>query len=500
MPVHDIAAAREHIPDYPPQLFKALAQVSEELGREMFVIGGTVRDWLLQIKPNDLDLTVDCDAVRCCRLLIHILNGGTFVPLGTAEEDAGRVVWHGLIIDFSSFREGADSIEADLGLRDFTLNAMGVRFSTFMNQSEEIALIDPLGGLQDLKSGTLRACPNAFTSDPLRMLRGYRLWAKFGFLLENETLAAIQKHAALLPRVSVERISYEMDLIMASDRAHEVCSAMAESGLLFQVIPILADGVGVEQPPSHHLDIFGHSLAALGNMEKILANPGLFYPQCAEFLQEYLSRPGIREVLKWSAFLHDLGKPATREIREDKAGRITFYNHDEVGRELVQKLGHELRWSGEKRERVAALTGMHMHPFHLCNVRRKERLSKKACLKLSKRAGEDLIGLFFLAMADSLAGKGELKPEAMEEELGVLLCEVLETYIQHIAPALKGPRLLTGKDLIEHFSLTPGPEFSKILNGLQEAQVEGEVRNRTEALDWVEQTLHSVPLADVGKR
>ena len=494
--VHDIAVLREHIADYPPQLFQALAQVSEELGREMFLIGGTVRDWLLQIQPNDLDLTVDCNAVRCCRLLIHILDGGTFVALGTAEEDAGRVVWHGLTIDFSSYREGATSIIEDLTLRDFTLNAMGIHFLSFIDPSEQLTLIDPLHGLQDLEDGILRACPNAFLSDPLRMLRGYRLWARFGFTLETETLAAIREHAALLSRVSVERISYEMDLIMASDRAHEVFSAMAESGLLFLVIPALEDGVGLEQPPSHHLDVFKHSLAALGNMEKILENPELFYPQCDQLLQEYLARPSIREILKWSAFLHDLGKPATRKIREDKGGRITFYNHDEVGRELVQKLGHDLRWATAKRDRVATLTGMHMHPFHLCNVRRKDGLSKKACLKLAKRAGDDLIGLFFLAMADSLAGKGEMKPEAMEEELGDLLCEVMETYNHDIAPALNGPRLVTGRDLIELFSLEPGPDFSKILDTLQEAQVEGEVTNRTEALAWVKRALHSTSSTD----
>jgi len=203
-------------------------------------------------------------------------------------------------------------------------------------------------------------------------------------------------------------------------------------------------------------------------------------------LHEYLARPGMVEVLKWGAFLHDLGKPATRKVREDKGGRITFYNHDEVGQKLVQELGRELRWSNEKRDRVASLTAMHMHPFHLCNVRRTQSLSKKACLKLAKRAGDDLIGLFFLAMADSLAGKGDLKPTAMEDELGVLLCEVLETYSKNIEPALYGPRLLTGKDLIDIFSLKPGPDFSRILDELQEAQVEGEVTDRPQALLWVE--------------
>ncbi len=476
---------REHRTDYPHLLFTALECVSVTLAREMFLVGGTVRDWLLQIFPNDLDFTVDCDAVRCCRALIHELDGGTFVPLGAAEEDAGRVVWKGLTIDFSRFREGATTIEEDLRLRDFTLNSMGISLASFLDETKNLTLIDPLKGLNDLQNGILRACPNAFTSDPLRMLRGYRLWARFGFVCEPETLAAIQTNTALLSKVSTERVSYEMDLIMASNRSHEVIAAMAESTLLFQVITELSDGVGLSQPESHHLDVFGHSLSALENMEKILKNPAEYYPECAELFAEYLSQPSITEILKWGALLHDLGKPVTRKIREEKGGRITFYNHDEVGRKLVQKLGRRLRWSNEKRERVAALTGMHMHPFHLCNVRRKQGLSKKACLKLAKRAGEDLIGLFLLSMADSLAGKGTTKPDAMEEELSELLCEVLETYTKDIEPALSGPRLLTGKDLIERFALQPGPFFSQLLEALQEAQVEGEVSTHEEALQWV---------------
>ncbi len=488
----DIEVLRNHRADYPPELFEALNSVAEEVGRDMYLVGGTVRDWLLQRRPNDLDFTIDSDAVHCCRFLIQKLQGGTFVPLGTAEEDAGRVVWKGLTIDFSSFRLGAGTIVEDLSMRDFTLNALGISFCSFMDPSLALEIIDPLGGMEDLRNGVLSVCPDAFTDDPLRMLRGYRLWARFGFALTPETLTAIRDNVASLTRVSVERVSYEMDLIMASSRAHQVISGMADSGLLFQIIPALRAGVGLSQPESHHLDVFGHSLAALANMEKILENPEFYYPQCEALLREYMKRPGMVEVLKWGALLHDLGKPATRKIRKDKGGRITFYNHDGIGRDLVVKLGRDLRWANEKRERVASLTEMHMHPFHLCNVRRKQGLSKKACLKLAKRAKDDLIGLFFLAMADSLAGKGDARPAAMEEELGELLCEVLETYRKDIEPALHGPRLVTGKDLIEQFGLQPGPEFSKILDGLQLVQVEGEVRSREEALLWVKETLESM--------
>ncbi len=489
MMVQKITSLREHKQDYPTRLLIALAEVAKLFKKDFFLVGGTLRDWLLQLRPNDLDFTVDCDAVRCCRALIRELAGGTFVPLGTAKEDAGRVVWQGLTIDFSSFREGTDCIEKDLRLRDFTINSMGLSFLDFLDESRELVLIDPLNGQKDLASGLLRNCPDAFVSDPLRMLRGYRLFAKFGFQLDDSTLLEIEKHKTLLTRVSVERVSYEMDLIMESQRSFAVLTAMAKSKILFEVLPELALGLGLQQPKSHHLDVFGHSLSAVKHMEKIIENPGYYYPENGEVLADYLQHPANRSILKWAALLHDLGKPATRDILEDKGGRITFYNHDHVGRELVQQAGRRLCWSNTKRERIAALVGMHMHPFHLCNVSRKQKVSKKACLKLVKRAGGELMGLFLLSMADSLAGKGEAKPAAMEEELAALFSLVIQVYNRDIKPTLAGPALLSGNDLISLFALPPGPIFSRILSRLEEAQVEKEVNNREEALVWVEQLL-----------
>jgi len=474
---------------YPEPLIRALVRVGERWGQDVYVIGGTVRDWLLGRAPGDLDLTVAHDAVACCRGLIAELKGGTFVPLGCAEEDAGRVVWRGLTIDFSSFRLGARTIEADLALRDFTINSMGVSLAALLDESAAPVLIDPLHGVRDLQTKLLRACPQAFPADPLRMLRGLRLAATLGFVLDEATRADIALHAELIQRVAAERISHELELIMATGNAHAAFAEMAQIGLLWRIIPELARGVGMEQPGFHHLDVFHHSLAALGYMEEIVADPGRFYPESAAQIQEYLAQPGMRERLKWAALLHDLGKPETMAIREDKGGRITFYGHDQAGRDLVLQLGREWRWSNESRERVAGLMAMHMQPFHLCNVRREGPLSRKACLNLVKKAGADLIGLFLLAMADSLAGKGEKKPPGLEAELSALLMEVLEIHEQYIRPALQGPRLLNGRDLIEIFCLPPGPLFAEILDALEAARVEGEVVSRDDAMDWARRYL-----------
>ncbi|MGW8195333.1 MAG: HDIG domain-containing metalloprotein, partial [Desulforhopalus sp.] len=193
--------------------------------------------------------------------------------------------------------------------------------------------------------------------------------------------------------------------------------------------------------------------------------------------------------LKWAALLHDIGKPVTREVRPDKNGRVTFYRHDEVGRDLSKRVADRLKWSKVARTRTAELIGMHMHPFHLCNVQRKEKISRMAALKLCQRAGKELPGLFLLAMADSLAGKGEQKPVRMEEELADLFAMVEQIYAQHIEPVLRGPRLVTGTDLIDRFGLVPGPLFKELLSGLETAQVEGAVVDRPAALDWVEEFL-----------
>ena len=132
---------------------------------------------------------------------------------------------------------------------------------------------------------------------------------------------------------------------------------------------------------------------------------------------------------------------------------------------------------------------MHMHPFHLCGNLAGGELTKRAALKICRRAGHNLPGLFLLAMADSLASRGELKPDNMEEQLALLYDRVCTIYQDHIRPTLAGPPLLGGRDLIEEFRLPPGPVFSVILEELQSLQVEGELNSRQEALAWVKKFL-----------
>jgi len=471
--------------NYPENLFPILAEIAEKYRGELYLVGGSVRDCLLGVHSNDLDITVPHNAIDCAKTLIRKLGFGTFVDISGPDDEGGRVVVAGVQIDVAEYRGGAQDICEDLRYRDFSCNAMAIPVQQLAGDDPSPELIDPMSGLEDLDGGVVKHCPGAFTADPVRMLRGYRLCAVFGFSMDVATVRAVEQYAPLINNVAVERVSSEMKYIFESPRTTETVRAMGEAGLLGALLPELYAGDGVEQPGFHHLDVLGHCFLTLEMMEKIIADPGVFFRDRAVDIKEYLSREGVVRCLKWAALMHDIGKPETKKIREDKGGRATFYNHDEVGMALFNRLAERLRWSRVDTKLTGALIGMHMHPFHLCNVQREEPVSKRAALKLCHRAGNDLLGLFLLAMSDSLAGSGEMKPEGMEEELEILLHIVLRIYEENIKPVLSSPRLLTGADLIAECGLVPGPLFSVVLDELEIAQVEGRVMDRDSALAWV---------------
>ncbi len=475
----------EFIKNYPVELLQALKRTAEKNDLQMYLVGGTVRDCLLGRISHDLDLAVSGRALTVAKLLQRELGGGTLVDLSGPDDEAVRLVWRGEQIDLSAFRAGVTSIEEDLRLRDFTINAMAVLFPEVFQNEQSRTLLDPTGGLGDLQAGLVRYCPGAFVADPVRMLRGYRLCASLGFHLDDGTKAAIRQHAPLIVKVAAERICYELKMIFDSSRTTETLRDMGETGLLRWLLPELYLGEGVEQPEFHHLDVFEHCFLALQKMETIIAEPDRFYPGHGEHIIRYLREESVVRCLKWAALMHDIGKPATKEIQADKNGRVTFYRHDEVGRELFEQFADRLKWSRADTEQVGHLIGMHMHPFHLCNVQREDGISKRAALNLCRRAENALIGLFLLAMSDSLASQGEKKPERMEEELVALFNTVRKMYDENIAPVFLGPRLVTGKDLKEQWNLAPGPIFREILDELETARVEGEVVDRKTAFAWV---------------
>lgn len=474
-------------------LLEKLTEIHRQFKGQVYLTGGTVRDLLMGRKPADIDLTVYCDA-KGWALKLAQLTGGTFVPLGR-QEDAARVVWLGRDIDFTSFREGAETIESELTMRDITINSMAVSLQTLLEGdgvpvTDEVKVMDPVGGIADIGCSCIRVTStSSFPSDPLRMLRVFRFAATLGFAVENKTMDMVVQQKETIARSASERVAYELDLIMGSGRAYKVFQDLAATGLLFDIIPELLPGVGMEQPSSHHLDVFDHCLTTLQKMELIQEDPARFFPEQSEEMRQYIQAGHHALQLKWAAFFHDLGKPATMAINEDKGGRITFYNHDQAGCKLVGIVARRLHWRGEDIRVIGDLVGYHMWPFHLNNVQRTGELSLKACLRIIRTAGSVLPGLFLLSMADALAGQGENRPEEIENEVVTLFNKLERVRKENVEPVRSMPPLLTGKDLIDELQLEPGPLFKEILGMVEEEHMENGISSKGEALDFVRKHL-----------
>jgi poly(A) polymerase len=479
--ISEIRLDKNWLNEYPQTIRLALKKLAGRC-RDLYVAGGAVRDWLGGSMAVDLDLAVAGDGIAAARFFAAE-TGGAFVLLDE-REGVARVVVDGLSVDIASFRGGTANIIDDLSRRDFSINAMAVAVDPAIGTLlEPFTLLDPLGGAADLEQGLVRApSGDVFENDPLRLLRAYRFAACLSFTIEPQTEGWVKAKSSLLTRPAPERIRYELDLIMASGRAAKTFAQMNETRLLGAIFPEILAGVGLEQPASHHLDVFNHNMAALAAIESIIADPAAHFPEHAVHFQDYLAVANHPMLLKWAALFHDLGKPETRGTRED--GRTTFYNHDRAGAAIFSSIAHRLRWSREHRRIVAGLIELHMYPFHLSNAIQNTGITPRACLRLVKAAGDDLPGLFLLAMADSLASQGPLRPPAMEENLADLYDRVDTVYRESIRPVLTGPPLLTGYDL-KGMGLAPGPIFGQIMDGLEQARVAGEIAGREAAIVWV---------------
>ncbi|MGD8563934.1 MAG: HD domain-containing protein, partial [Desulfarculaceae bacterium] len=194
----------------------------------------------------------------------------------------------------------------------------------------------------------------------------------------------------------------------------------------------------------------------------------------------YVSDQRRRALLMTAALFHDLGKPATRQEREP--GWATFYRHDTKGADMARLSCRDLGLSKADAEYVACMVAGHMRPFHLLGAQRRGQLTDRAVRRLLEAAAGDLIGLFLVALADTLAGKGPLRPEDAEERLVELLGEVCRMRDERLAQALAAPPLLKGSRLMSELGLEPGPEIGRLLKAVREAQLDGKVDSPEAAL------------------
>ena len=446
---------------------------------KVFIVGGFVRDLLLNRTKTDIDLTVTSGALSLAQAFAKKIKG-VYVLLDQ-EHGCARVVKKiddiAYTVDFSDFR--SKTLKGDLGLRDFTINSLTVEITkTLSTDNINEGITDFNGALKDLNKGIIRMndlC--VFKDDPLRLMRAFSLSAQLGFAIERSTLAQINKDSSLINQSAAERVREELFKILESPRASETLELMDKIGLLDRVIPQLACMKGVLQGGFHHLDVWQHSLLVVREVEALIAlfqeNQGV-----KQLLEQEIGGSHSRgALLKLACLLHDIGKPDTKKLEGD---RFTFHTHEHVGAAIVRHVCRQLRVTVKERYFLEDLVKLHLRPGYLSNA---QVPSEKSMYRFMRDSKSEAVSLALLAMADQAATKG---PLATQEKLlhHRAICEdIIKRSFAPPKESIPKARLLTGTDLIKKLKLKPSPLFATIIEAVEEAKALGKIKTKAEALD-----------------
>jgi poly(A) polymerase len=458
--------------------------LSSKSGRA-YLVGGVIRDHLLGRTPRDIDLLLEIDPgeERSVLDLLSALAGMEPVVFEKRPPETYRVVMDGIIVDTSFCPAGG--IDAALRRRDFTINAMAAPLPEWTRALEGGAagsipldtvrdlLVDPAGGLEDLRAGRIDSTtPAALEEDPLRMLRAVRLTATLsGFRLTGSLEGQIRLLAAGIFEAAPERVAGEMEQIFESDLAGRALREMESLGLLSPILPELEPLRGLRQPDRYHdHDVFEHSLRAVSE---------------ADPLAEGMSPLGIpalagreKVILKWAALLHDAGKAAT--VTVDPDGTPHFHGHEKVSASLAAGAMEGLRIPSRVADPVVALIQDHLRPGALASA----RAGDKPVRRLIRSAGENLHLLLLHALADRRASGGE-SHELLETALVKLSRRALALRDEVDALAA-APPLLTGHEVMEMLGCGPGPRVGGILRWIDRLRTEGQISSREEAVTLIQ--------------
>jgi poly(A) polymerase len=442
-----------------PSLLKSAAtdvvRTLRQADHQAYLVGGCVRDLLLGREPEDFDVATDATPDEVMRLFpqtyaVGAKFGVVLVPIPgpTTDEQPPTPV-----IEVATFRcdglysDGRRPDEVtytkdpkqDVQRRDFTINGL------LLDPLKNDEVLDYVGGRADLGAKTIRTIGepgHRFAEDKLRMLRAVRFAARFDYQIDAATFAAIGKLAPEVHQVSRERVRDELVKMLTEGRARAAFELLEGSGLLHEVLPEVAKMKGVEQPPQFHPegDVWIHTLLLLAGLPA-----------------------GCSRTLAVGALLHDVGKPPTFRVAPD---RIRFDGHVEVGAKMAEEICSSLRFSNHETEQIVALVANHLR---FADVKRMKESTLKRFLRLPQFAEH-----MEMHRLDCLASYGDLSLyEFVREKLAATPPE-----------AIRPTPLVTGDDLIAA-GYVPGPRFKEMLRTVEDAQLEGALTGKTEALEFV---------------
>jgi poly(A) polymerase len=405
----------------------------------------------------DIDIMVEGDGISFAKLLAKKMNVPKVVPF--PKFATAKIPYHEYEIEVASARlESYDkssrnpssiqisNIQDDLLRRDFTINAMAIS----LNENNFGEFFDPFNGMEDLKNKILKTPlnpDNTFSDDPLRMMRACYFASKLSLEIEPECLLSIQNNSERISIVSQERITNELFKILGTDRPSIGLNILQQSGLMEYVFPEISIMYGLDQSNEyHHKDIFYHTLEVVDNAAKLSNNVDL----------------------RLAALVHDIAKPKTRRLSKSKG--YTFYGHDDVGARMLKGVAESMKFSNSTRDFITKLTALHLRPISLA----KKEVTDSAIRRLIVDAGEEIDDLMTLCRADITTKnpKNISKYLANFDRVDKRIKEVIE--IDKLK-AFQSP--VRGDEIMKMFNLSPGKEVGKIKTMIEDAIINGEIKN-----------------------
>jgi putative nucleotidyltransferase with HDIG domain len=479
----------------PPSLDRLLNRIiAFASDRELYVVGGTVRDVLLGRTAHDLDLALGGNARPWAQALADAL-GGHFVALDD-ERDVARIVLDDGDVRQIDVAALQGTLDEDLLRRDFTIDAMAVR-------AGEREVHDPFGGARDLEHSVVRAMsPTGLDADPLRLLRGVRLAAELQFAIEDETLSAIRARAPRVLDAAPERRRDELCRIFMLGDAERGVRLLDRTRLLDTLLPEVAVGKGVDQPKEHAYDVFEHNVRTVAALDIMLAPTrpagatawmwdelwqifGWREAELRTYFAEEMSEGRSRAtLLRLAGLLHDVAKPQTRALQPD--GRIRFFGHADEGANIAAAICRRYRFSARETRWVALLVEEHLRPVQLAQVG--DTPTRRALHRFFKDLGDAAEAVLFLSLADAAAARGpKMTPEGWRRQAAYMNSLLVRSFEDE--GIVHPPRLLTGYDIMLQLGLAEGPLIGQLLAALEEAQVGGEIDDREQALTFVREQM-----------
>ena len=442
--------------------------------KKAFLIGGFVRDILMNKESHDRDLIIIEDELEIFAKDLADKINAYFIELD-AVNNIYRLVLEDKINYIDITKPIENDFEKDIKRRDLTINAIAYDIN-------EEQFIDIVGGIKDIKNKKIKGISaQNFKDDPLRLLRIFRFYANTGFDLDKSLIKIVKENYKDINKPAKERITAEILKLFEGKYASDALLKMDECNLLEEIFPIYKEVKKIPSNSHHHLDLFHHLAETVKQLQTL-------YENSEEEIKKYLNLEkgfGVNTIafLKMAGFLHDIGKPSCWTIEED-TGRHRFIKHDEIGSKLVVPILKNLKFSKKQIEYIKKLIKFHIYPSSMMSA---PDVTDKAYMKFYRKMDDCVIDVIFLAEADRLSARGEKVTQEMVDRNISNLSWLLSNYLKMKDDIKPIEKFLDGTDIMEILGISQGPELGKIITALKEAQISGDVNTKQEAIDFVKE-------------